>query len=78
MSDASAFCETAFFRCENCDAFYHVVKMRAGPRARHHDLCCLKCSAAFQGHDGRFAFKYILLRQTVGPQKRRRLMNSSD
>lgn len=72
MANGSTFYGTDFLHCAGCDAFYHVIKMTAGPYSGNHHVNCSNCGAVFQSRDGHFVLKYIRLRQTVGPQKRRR------
>jgi hypothetical protein len=72
VANESTFCDSAFLRCESCDAFYHVIKMRGGAESEHCDVNCRNCGFIFPGRDGAYVLKYILLRQIVGPQKRRR------
>jgi hypothetical protein len=51
------------FACLNCQAFYHVVTVEAGPETALHDVACRACGAAFPGREGSQVGKYLMLRK---------------
>ena len=65
------------FTCPNCDAYYQVVKVEAGPETRDGELACRVCGAPLASRDGEFVLKYFLLRKAGRRQvwqKRRPLL----
>jgi hypothetical protein len=50
-----------FFKCANCDALYHVIKVDAGLKAADRKIMCFTCGSALRAQDGNFAFKYFPL-----------------
>jgi hypothetical protein len=53
------------FTCPNCDAFYQVVKVEAGPETDNREIVCRVCGAPLAGREGQFVLKYFLLREAV-------------
>ena len=52
-----------FFRCPNCDATYHVVKVEVGPESTNREITCRTCGGPLPGRDGNFVMKYFPLRK---------------
>ena len=50
------------FTCPNCQAYYHIVKVEAGPETGSEDVACRGCGHAFPGREGKFVLKYFMLR----------------
>jgi predicted Zn finger-like uncharacterized protein len=61
-----------FFKCPNCDALYHIVKVQAGPETVAREITCRACGGPFPGREGKFAMKYFLLRKAGRIQKWKR------
>src|SRR5262249_33633208 len=53
------------FACPNCNAFYQVVKVEAGPETKDHQITCRVCSSPLSGREGKLVLKYFLLREAV-------------
>jgi hypothetical protein len=53
------------FACPNCNAFYQVVKVEAGPETDNREIVCRVCGAPLAGREGKFVLKYFLLREAV-------------
>jgi len=60
------------FTCPNCNAFYQVVKVEAGPETVLQDVPCRICGAPLAGREGNFVLKYFLLRKAARIQRWRR------
>ena len=54
-----------FYFCPNCNALYEIVKVKAGPESEHRRITCQVCSAPFPARDGKFVFKYLMLRKAA-------------
>ena len=67
-----------FFTCPNCNALYQLVRVEAGHEAFQRELTCRSCGAPFPARDGKFDFKYFMLRRAARAQrwKRPRLRGS--
>jgi hypothetical protein len=52
-----------FFKCPNCSALYHIVKVEGGPEAVDREIICRACGAPLQAREGKFVIKYFLLRK---------------
>jgi len=53
-----------FFKCQNCDALYQVVRADAGPETTGDgEIARRVCGAPLAARDGEFVLKYFLLRQ---------------
>ena len=52
-----------FFKCPNCEALYHIVKVEAGPEPAGSEMTCRACGGPLHGRDGKFVVKYFLLRK---------------
>jgi len=53
------------FACPNCNAFYQVVKVEAGPETKDHEITCRVCGSPLSGREGKLVLKYFLLREAV-------------
>jgi hypothetical protein len=53
------------FTCPNCNAFYQVVKVEAGPETTGHEIACRVCGIPLEGREGKYVLKYLLLREGV-------------
>jgi transcription elongation factor Elf1 len=61
-----------FFKCPNCSALYHIVKVEAGPETVHGEITCRACGAPLQARQGKFVIKYFLLRNAGRSQGQKR------
>jgi predicted Zn finger-like uncharacterized protein len=79
-SDAARFTATIkpFFKCPNCNALYHIVKVEVGPESADREITCRSCGASLQAREGKFTFKYFLLRKSGRRQKRKKTRASND
>jgi predicted Zn finger-like uncharacterized protein len=50
------------FTCPNCKAFYHIVKVEAGPETIFSEVTCRVCGTPFPNREDSFVLKYFLLR----------------
>jgi hypothetical protein len=57
------------FACPNCDAYYQVVKVEAGPETNDRELACRSCGGRLKSREGKFVLKYFLLRNGAGFEK---------
>jgi hypothetical protein len=55
------------FTCPNCDAYYQVVKVEAGPETDNREIVCRACALA--GREGKFVLKYFLLRKGISSRR---------
>jgi hypothetical protein len=53
------------FTCPNCDAFYEVVQVEAGPETDNRAITCRACGGPLAGREGKFVLKYFLLRRGI-------------
>ena len=53
------------FTRPNCDAYYQVVKVEAGPETDNREIVCRACGGPLAGREGKFVLKYFLLREAV-------------
>jgi hypothetical protein len=53
------------FTCPNCNAFYQVVKVEAGPETTDREIACRVCGVPLAGREGKFVLKYFLLREAT-------------
>jgi hypothetical protein len=60
------------FTRPNCQALYEVVKVEAGPGTTLQEVTCLSCGGPLAAREGKFVFKYSLLREASRAQKLRR------
>jgi hypothetical protein len=51
----------SFFRCPNCEARYHLVKVEAEPESKVRAITCRVCSGPLSPREGKFVLKYFLL-----------------
>jgi hypothetical protein len=58
-----------FFKCRNCDALYHIVKIEAGPESADREITSRACGGPLPARDGKFVMKYFLLRKAGRIQK---------
>jgi hypothetical protein len=59
------------FKCPNCDALYHLVKVVAGPQAHlDYKITCTVCAGALPACEGQLIFKYFLLRKATRRKKK--------
>ena len=61
-----------FLNCPNCNALYQVVKAEAGPETDDREITCRACGAPLPGSEGKFIFKYFLLRERARFDRRAR------
>ena len=61
-----------FFKCPNCEALYHIVKVEAGPQSADREITCLACGGPLPAREAKFVMKYFLLRKPGRIQKWRR------
>jgi hypothetical protein len=52
-----------FFKCPNCEALYHIVKVEAGPQSADREITCRACGGPLPGREAKFVMKYFLLRK---------------
>jgi transcription elongation factor Elf1 len=54
---------TAFslFRCPNCEARYHLVKVEADPQNKVRAITCRACGGPLSAQEGKYILKYFLL-----------------
>jgi hypothetical protein len=60
------------FTCPNCDAYYQLVKVEAGPETRDGEIVCWVCGAPLAPRDGEFVLKYFLLRKAARRHERQK------
>jgi predicted Zn finger-like uncharacterized protein len=53
------------FTCPNCNAFYQVVQVEAGPETKDYEVTCRVCGSPLSGREGKFVLKYFLLREAI-------------
>jgi hypothetical protein len=58
------------FTCPNCDAFYQVVKVEAGPETDNREITCRACGGPLVAREGKFVLKYFLLRKATRSRRR--------
>ena len=58
-----------FFKCPHCSALYHIIKVEAGPESDDREITCRICGGPLRAREGKFVFKYFLLRHAGRPQK---------
>jgi transcription elongation factor Elf1 len=61
-----------FFKCPNCEALYHIVKVEAGPQSADREITCRVCGRPLPGREAKFVMKYFLLRKASRIQKWKR------
>ena len=61
-----------FFKCPNCEALYHIVKVEAGPQSADREITCLARGGPLPAREAKFVMKYFLLRKPGRIQKWRR------
>ena len=61
-----------FFKCPNCEALYHIVKVEAGPQSADREITCRVCGGPLPGREAKFVMKYFLLRKANRIQKWKR------
>ena len=61
-----------FFKCPNCEALYHIVKVEAGPQSDDREITCRACGGPLPGREAKFVMKYFLLRKAGRVQKWKR------
>ena len=64
MRPRSSRAPKAFFKCPNCHALYHVIKVEAGLKSSDREIACRVCAGPLPGRDRGFVVKYFLLRET--------------
>jgi hypothetical protein len=62
----------SFFNCPNCQALYQLIKQTAEPKSNERQITCRACGAPFSSRDGKFALKYLMLREASRVQRWRR------
>jgi hypothetical protein len=63
-----------FFKCPNCDALYHIVKVEVGPGFAVRGIACRICGAPVRTREQKFIFKYFLLRNPRRGQQSKRML----
>ena len=58
-----------FFKCPNCEALYHIVKVEAGPQSADREITCRACGGPLPGREAKFVMKYFLLRKNPAASK---------
>jgi predicted Zn finger-like uncharacterized protein len=61
-----------FFKCPNCSALYHIVKLEAGPESDGREITCRACGP-LRAREGKFVIKYFLLRHVSRHHKWQRV-----
>ena len=61
-----------FFKCANCEALYHIVKVEAGPQSADREITCRVCGGPLPDREAKFVMKYFLLRKASRIQKWKR------
>jgi hypothetical protein len=61
-----------FFKCPNCEALYHIVKVEADPQSDDREITCSVCGGPLPGREAKFVMKYFLLRKPGRIQKWKR------
>jgi transcription elongation factor Elf1 len=61
-----------FFTCPSCDALYHIVKVEVGLEFSVRGIACRTCGLPLHAREGKFIFKYFLLRNPHRGQKSKR------
>jgi hypothetical protein len=51
------------FHCPNCNAFYRVIKVEAGPETPDTEIACRNCGGPLTGREGNWVLKYFLVRK---------------
>ena len=52
------------FTCPNCQALYHVVKVKAGPETVDRPLGCRACGEPLPSREGSLVLKYLMVRKS--------------
>ena len=58
------------FTCPNCQAFYQIVKVEAGPETDNREITCRACGGPLAGGEGKLVLKYFLLRKATRSRRR--------
>ena len=58
-----------FFKCPNCEALYHIVKVEPGPQSADREITCRACGGPLPGREAKFVMKYFLMRKAGRVQK---------
>jgi DNA-directed RNA polymerase subunit RPC12/RpoP len=61
-----------FFKCPNCEALYHIVKVEADPQSVDREIACRACGGPLPAREAKFVMKYFLLRKASRVQKWKR------
>jgi ssDNA-binding Zn-finger/Zn-ribbon topoisomerase 1 len=67
----------SFFNCPNCQALYQLIKQAAAPKYNERQITCRACGASLPAREGKFALKYLMLREAARVQRWRRPRNPS-
>jgi hypothetical protein len=62
----------SFFNCPNCQALYQLIKPEPGPRTNERQITCRACGAPLPAREGKFALKYLMLREAARVQRWKR------
>ena len=68
---SSAMCEPRLFKCPHCAADYHLYKLEIVAPLET-TIGCLICDQAMPSCEGRYIFKYFLVRAPRQPRTRAR------
>jgi hypothetical protein len=69
----SASASKPFFKCPHCSALYHIIKVEAGLESDDRQITCGTCGGPLRAREGKFVFKYFLLRHVGRRQKWKRI-----
>ncbi len=64
------------FNCPKCAALYQRIKVEVGQETIDREITCRACGTPLPSRDGKFIFKYFLLREAIRSQKWQRRDNS--
>jgi hypothetical protein len=67
-----------FFKCPHCSALYHIIKVEAGPESDDREITCRTCGGPLRPREGKFIFKYFLLRDAGRRQTWKRTQRTID
>ena len=56
-----------------CIALYHIIKVEGGSESDDRQITCRTCGGPLRGREGKFVFKYFLLRHVGRRQKWKRV-----
>jgi hypothetical protein len=59
----------AFFKYQDCNALYQIVKVEAPPERVEREVTCHACGAPLRVREGKYVLKYFLLRKATRRRK---------